>query len=99
MKATAITNVLPKNHLLRVALATVLLLLIPLVAMQFSRDVNWSRSDFVIMGTIIFVTGLLLDRVITKGGKYRLGAAGVVVFLFLWLWAELAVGVFTNWGS
>jgi len=99
MKATAITNVLPKNHLLRMALATVLLLLIPLVAMQFSKDVNWSRSDFVIMGAIIFVTGLLLDLVITKGGKYRLAAAGVVVFLFLWLWAELAVGVFTNWGS
>lgn len=88
-----------KNHILRIALGTVGLLLIPLVAMQFSNEVNWTVSDFIVMGTLIFITGVLIDLVMRKAGKYRvLGAAGVLV-LFLWLWVELAVGLFTNWGS
>ncbi len=88
-----------KNNIVRILLATIGILLIPFFAMQFDTGVNWSRSDFVIMGTILFVTGLLLDLVWRKAGKNRVLAAGVVIFLFLWLWVELAVGLFTNWGS
>ena len=31
--------------------------------------------------------------------KNRLAIGIVVAAVLLWLWAELAVGVFTNWGS
>ncbi len=82
-----------KNTLF-IALATLALLLIPLL---FSWP--WTLSDFVIAGVLIFGSGLLINFALMKGGKYRLIIAGVILFLFLWLWAELAVGVFTNWGS
>lgn len=99
MKTIAAQTLVPKNHIARILLATVGILLVPLLAMQFSSDVNWSLMDFVIMGCLLFATGLLLDTVWHKGGKYRGAGAVVVVVLFLWLWAELAVGVFTHWGS
>ena len=51
------------------------------------------------MGAILFVTGLMLDLARRKMGKYRVGAGITIVVLFLWLWVELAVGLFTNWGS
>lgn len=87
------------SSIIRPLIGTAVILLIPLVAMQFTSDVNWTGSDFAVAGIVLFVTGLSLDLVLTKMGKYRLVTAGVIVFLFLWLWAELAVGVFTNWGS
>jgi hypothetical protein len=69
------------------------------VAMQFSSEVNWTLSDFIIMGAILFVTGFMLDLARRKMGKYRIAGVITIVVLFLWLWVELAVGLFTNWGS
>ncbi len=83
-----------QNSIIRVALATGAILMIPLL-LQWP----WTRSDFVVMGTMLFVTGLMLTLVLKKAGKYRIPAAIAIVFLFLWLWMELAVGLFTNWGS
>ncbi len=68
--------------------------------MQFSSEVNWSLGDFVVMGTLIFGTGsffVLIARKINK--KYRIALGIVFTLAFLWVWAELAVGVFTNLGS
>ena len=83
-----------------IALVTVLILLIPLIAMQFTRQVNWTLSDFIVMGTLLFGTGsmfVLTARRINK--KYRFAVGVAFAIALLWLWAELAVGVFTNWGS
>ncbi len=77
-----------------IALGTVVLLLTPLLAKW-----AWTLSDFIIMGALIFCAGLIIDFVIRKQGKYRAIGIIAIVFLFLWLWAELSVGVFTNWGS
>ncbi|PIR38299.1 MAG: hypothetical protein COV34_01685 [Candidatus Zambryskibacteria bacterium CG10_big_fil_rev_8_21_14_0_10_42_12] len=93
------------RHILRVTLITGLILLVPLV-LQLTigsgidgQGFNWKLNDFVFMGGLIFIAGLLIDVARRKMGKNRLIAIGVIVVLFLWLWAELAVGVFTNWGS
>ena len=75
------------------------MLLIPFIAMQFTQEVQWTLSDFVIMGALLFLTGVLVEFSLLKMGKYRFMVAAGVVLLFLWLYAELAVGVFTNWGS
>jgi hypothetical protein len=88
-----ITSVM-QNSIIRTALVTAGILMIPLV---FSWP--WTLSDFVVMGTMIFVTCVMLNLVIKKAGKYRVYASIAIVLLFLWLWAELAVGLFTNWGS
>lgn len=84
----------------RIALATGLILLIPFFAMQFTAEVNWTLSDFIVMGTLLFGTGsafVLTARKIKQ--QYWLLAGIVFTLALLWLWAELAVGVFTNWGS
>lgn len=87
-------TLLTKNFL-RPAIATALILLIPLVAMQFTAEVNWSLSDFVVMGALIFCTGLAFEVVMSRGGNiaYRI-AFGLAIPLTLFLiWANLAVGL------
>jgi ABC-type polysaccharide/polyol phosphate export permease len=100
MKAKASDTAMQKG-IFRSGIATVGILLIPLVAMQFSEDWDWSLSDFIIMGTLIFTTGLLLSLVLAKVRRrdYRLVLGILVLLAFLYIWAELAVGVFTNLGS
>jgi len=88
-----------KKSLFWIAGVTIGLLLIPLIAMQFTSEVNWSLSDFVIMGVMIFVTGTMINLTRLKMSKYKIAGVLTILVLFLWLWAELAVGVFTNWGS
>ncbi len=83
----------------KIALGTLALFLIPLIAMQFVDGMVWTLSDFVIMGLLIFMVGLLLDWAMRKEGRARVFTVAVIILLFLWLWAELAVGIFTNWGS
>ena len=38
-----------------------LMLLLPLVAMQFTDEVNWSETDFIVAGALIGGTGLTLS--------------------------------------
>ncbi len=72
------------------------LLLIPAVAMTLSDTVQWSWFDFLAMGILLLVLGFSLQFILKKWRDssskwlYFTGA----VFLFLLLWAELAVGVF-----
>ncbi len=74
----------------------ILLLLIPLIAMQFSDEVNWTAFDFLIMGGLLLGLGLLIDLILrkvkTKNARIYL-VIGILV-LFLLVWAELAVGIF-----
>lgn len=83
-----------------IALATGLLLLIPLVAMQFNSGVNWSTGDFVVMGALLFITGSIFVLTARRVDRAHWGLVAFVVAAgFLYLWAELAVGVFLTWGS
>ena len=72
------------------------LLCIPLVAMQFTSEVNWDPFDFLVMGALLLGTGLLIDQVLTKvkNTGTRIALCGVVLFFLFLAWAELAVGVF-----
>jgi hypothetical protein len=71
------------------------ILLIPLIAMQFSDDVLWTLSDFVIIGALLVGTGLTYEMVVRKAvtAAYRV-AAGIACFTGLFLiWVNLAVGI------
>ena len=72
------------------------LLAIPLVAMQFTNEVDWKLGDFIIMGALLTATGLAIElvtrKVKTANGRILLTIA-ILIVLFL-IWAELAVGVF-----
>lgn len=72
------------------------LLLVPLIAMQFTNEVKWSGSDFATMGILLLGTGLacefILRKVNSKAG--RIAMCTVIIGVFLLVWAELAVGIF-----
>ncbi len=72
-----------------------LVLLVPLVVMQFTDEMSWGPLDFIAMGGLIFGTGLALIAVfgLTTSTLSRIVIGIVVVLAFLLLWAELAVGV------
>lgn len=73
-----------------------LLLLLPLVAMQFTNEVNWTFSDFIVAGILLFGTGGLIELTIRKINQISLRVwviLGILLVLFL-VWAELAVGIF-----
>lgn len=63
----------------RVALATAFILLLPLVAMQITDEVDWSVADFVFAGALLGGTGLLLELAARKGDNlaYRAAAAAI----------------------
>lgn len=84
----------------KVAAATGLILLIPLVAMQFTKEVDWSHRDFAIMGLLLFGMGslfILVARRVAHSRRLLVGALFLAALLYIW--AELAVGIFTNLGS
>jgi hypothetical protein len=83
-----------------IALATGLLLLMPLIAMQFTSEVSWTSGDFGVMGLLVFGIGSLFVIAARKiNRKYWAAVALACAAAFLYLWAELAVGIITNWGS
>ncbi len=72
------------------------LLTVPFIAMQFTAEVNWTVSDFVMMGILLFSAGLLCEWVLrkVKCARNRLYACLAILFVFFLIWAELAVGIF-----
>lgn len=72
------------------------LLIIPLAAMQFSAEVNWSLFDFIIAAILLFGTGLSIEFVLrkVKQSKLRILISLIILFVLVLVWAELAVGIF-----
>jgi hypothetical protein len=72
-----------------------LLLLLPLVAMQFTREVDWDGRDFAVIAALLgiacgtFELGLRLS----PSPAYRAGFAIAAVAGFLLVWVNLAVGM------
>jgi hypothetical protein len=87
--------------IIRIALITASILLVPLVAMLFTDEVNWGPMDFIVIGALLFGAGLAYELLVRRvhDKKRRLVIGAGVVCVVLYLWAELAVGIFTNWGS
>ncbi len=86
-----------KNKRLVFILITIaLLLLVPLIAMQFTAEVSWTGSDFLVMGILLLSSGLLFELVMRKviNAKHRIALCIAIVVTFLLVWAELAVGIF-----
>jgi peptidoglycan/LPS O-acetylase OafA/YrhL len=84
------------KRLIGIVLTVVLLLLIPLIAMQFTDEVNWTVLDFVVAAILLLGTGLMCELVIRKINKikYRIAICLVLLAALLLIWAELAVGIF-----
>ena len=77
------------------ALYPLLLLCIPLIGNIFIDGFSWSFFDFIIMGSLIllFSSGINLVLLRQKSIQYNVTVIGVLVLIFLIIWAELAVGI------
>ena len=71
-----------------------ILLLLPLIAMQFTNEVNWSPFDFIVGAVLLFGTGALIELVLRQTKKYRFVLVITVLLVFFMIWVELAVGIF-----
>lgn len=71
------------------------LLLLPLVAMQFTDEVKWDAFDFVFMGTLMGGVGLGFELAVRKTGNasYRAAAGLALAAVFLLVWINGAVGI------
>lgn len=94
-------DVIMRNSVfLRIALGTGLILLIPLIAMQFTNEVSWDIKDFIVMGFLLLSTATLFVLVSRRAPRRRRVVIGFIfAAVFVYIWAELAVGIFTNLGS
>ena len=71
------------------------LLLLPLVAMQFTAEVNWDETDFIVMGAMLASAGLGVEFLVRRSDSlfYTLGSGLAVLASFLLVWFNLAVGM------
>ena len=72
------------------------LLLIPLIGMAITDEINWSLYDFIIMGSLLISLSIGINFVSnrTKNLKNRYLYIGILVLIFTFIWAELALGIF-----
>jgi ABC-type Mn2+/Zn2+ transport system permease subunit len=88
--------IMQNKRLIGIVLTVALLLLIPLIAMQFTDDVSWTLFDFIVAGVLLLATGLMCELVIRKVNKieHRIAICLAIIAVLLLIWAELAVGIF-----
>jgi len=86
---------IPSKYLQIVFITVLSILAIPLIAMQFTEQVQWTIGDFLVGGLMLTAVGFGIAFIMHKGGesnrKYYI--IGAIVLFFLLLWAVLAVGI------
>lgn len=80
-----------KKEVCTVLFSTLLILFVPLIAMQFTNEVNWDASDFFVAGVLLFIFGYLF-KVLTKSSNNQIKSIviGMVVLgMLVLVWANL----------
>lgn len=74
------------------------LVLAPLVAMQFTHEVNWDETDFIFAAVIFGIVGGLIELAVRKSSNwyFRFGSMFAVLAGFMVIWSNLAVGMIGN---
>lgn len=88
--------IMQNKRLIGILISVSLLLMIPLIAMQFTNEVNWTLSDFIVAGVLLYGTGLVCELAMRKITKieHRIAICALILALLLLTWVELAVGIF-----
>jgi hypothetical protein len=81
--------------------SAVALLVLPFVAMQFTREVNWTVGDFVFAALLIGAVGLAFELTVraSRNPTFRGGVAAALAASFLTIWANGAVGMIGDEGN
>jgi len=95
LKQNGTSFVMRYRNILRIALATALILLGVFAAMQTGGDIAWSGTDFVFAGVLLFGMGVAAEIVLRKGNSFPYRAAlGLSLGSALLLtWINLAAGI------
>ncbi len=101
---TNTTSVNPENisdwhkNRLRITVwgGAVLLLLLPLLAMQFSQEVTWTLPDFLVFGGMLLAACAAFELALklSRNKTYLLAFCIAIATVFILVWVELAVGIF-----
>jgi len=93
--------IMRNKNIIRIALATAGILLVPFIAMQFTDEVNWSLFDFILMGCVLFGVGLAYELFARRSKKvtYKVAFGIGLVTAFLLFWVNGAVGIIGNEGQ
>ena len=96
MKHNTKPEITKMKSIQRAAIITGLVLMLPLVAMQFSDEVNWGIQDFIAIGLLVFITGFIYEFFVKRiANSNHRKMVGVALFALLAIiWVELAVGIF-----
>lgn len=72
-----------------------LILAVPLVAMQFTNEVTWEPEDFLAIGAMLAIACGIFELAarMTVNRAYRAAVGLAVVASFLLIWINLAVGI------
>lgn len=72
-----------------------LILLLPLLAMQFTTEVAWDFADFMIFGALLAGAGGVYELAMRVSGHraYRAATAVALAAAFILIWVNLAVGI------
>ena len=64
--------------------------------MMITDEINWSVFDFLMMGFLLTLLSAGINFVIncTTNLKKRILYIGILLLMFLLIWAELSVGIF-----
>ena len=75
--------------------AAALILLLPLLAMQFTDQVVWDGADFAVFGALLVGVGATYELVVRKTGNtaYRAAVGVALAAAFLLVWVNGAVGI------
>ena len=78
-----------------------LLLVLPLVAMQFTDEVVWDLADFVVFGAMLAGACAAYEFAasVTRNNAYRGATAVAIAAAFILVWMNLAVGIIGNEGN
>lgn len=96
MKTETTLKTTAKQRLIITFAIVAVILAIPLVAMQFTNQVDWKLFDFVIMGILLSITGLAIELVTrkVKSANWRVIITLGILLVLCLIWVELAVGIF-----
>lgn len=89
------------KRLLVWAVSVVLLLMVPLLAMQFTAEVKWDLADFLVMGGLLYGIGLFYEFIVRKSSQrtYRAAFGLAIAAIFFLFWVNSAVGIIGNEGQ
>ncbi len=84
------------KRILSIVIAIGVLLSIPLIAMQFTNQVNWDLADFVVAAGLLLIFGFVIEVIFQKVKKmnHRILFVFALLTVLILIWMELAVGVF-----